>query len=53
MYRKRVSWILLMAVLCLALYTVVRSRAQNKTEVILGGVDGGITLVDDTIKAVG
>ena len=46
MYRKRVSWILLMAVLCLALYTVVRSRAQNKTEVILGGVDGGLISSD-------
>ncbi len=31
-----------MAVLCLVLYTVVRSRAETKTEVIVGGVDGGI-----------
>ena len=46
MYRKRVSWILLMAVLCLVLYTVVRSRAENKTEVIVGGVEGGIISSD-------
>ena len=46
MYRKRVTWILLMAVLCLVLYTVVRSRAENKTDVILGGVDGGIISSD-------
>ena len=46
MYRKRVTWILLMAVLCLVLYTVVRSRAENMTDVILGGAEGGIISSD-------
>ena len=46
MYRKRVTWILLMAVLVLVLYTVVRSRAENRTDVILGGAEGGIISSD-------
>ena len=46
MYRKRVTWILLMAVLVLVLYTVVRSRAENMTDVILGGAEGGIISSD-------
>ena len=52
MRRNKLAWILLAGVLCLLLYSLVVMRRENKTTVILGGVDGafiesdGLTFVD-------
>ena len=52
MRRSKLAWVLLAGVLCLLLYTLVIMRSDNKTSVILGGVDGvfvesdGLTFVD-------
>ena len=40
MRRNKLAWILLTGVLCLVLYTIVVMRSDNKTTVILGGLDG-------------
>ena len=50
--RNKLVWILLAGALCLLLYSIVIMRSDNKTKVILGGVDGafiesdGLTFVD-------
>ncbi len=52
MRRNKLAWILLTAVLCLALYSVVVMRSDSRVSVILGGTDGafiqsnGLTYVD-------
>ena len=40
MRRNKLAWILLAGGLCLVLYAIVVMRSDNKTTVILGGVDG-------------
>lgn len=40
MRKNKLAWILLAAVLCVALYSVVIMRKDSKTYVILGGTDG-------------
>ncbi len=40
MQKRRVLWLLCMAGLSLVLYTIVVSRAQSRTDVIFGGVEG-------------
>ena len=44
--KKKVLWLLSMAALCLALYTIVVSRAQNGTNIIFGGEDGAFIRTD-------
>jgi LAS superfamily LD-carboxypeptidase LdcB len=52
MRRNKLAWILLAGALCLLLYSIVIMRSDNKTAVILGGLDGAfvesdsITFVD-------
>ena len=52
MRRNKLAWILFAGVLCLSLYLLVTMRSENKTTVILGGVDGafiesdGLTYAD-------
>ena len=52
MRRNKLAWILFAGVLCLLLYSLVILRSDNKTSVILGGIDGafiesdGLTYVD-------
>ena len=46
MNRKRVLWILCMAALSLMLVTVVRSRIDNRTDVIFGGAEGAYVRSD-------
>ncbi len=46
MKKKKVLWIISMVALCLVLYTIVISRMDRKTNVILGGVDGAYVSSD-------
>ena len=46
MRRKRTMQILLIAALCTALYTIVISRLDTKTNIIFGGVDGAFVSSD-------
>ena len=52
MRKSKLAWVFLAGVLCLVLYTLVVMRSDNKTSVILGGIDGafvesdGLTFVD-------
>ena len=46
MNKKRVLWILCMAALSLMLVTVVRSRLDNRTDVIFGGAEGAYVRSD-------
>ena len=40
MQRRRVLWLLCVAALSLVLYTIVISRAENRTDIIFGGAEG-------------
>ncbi len=57
MRKNKLAWILLAAALCLALYTIVVMRSDNRISVILGGTDGafiqsdGLTFVDPNAPA--
>ena len=44
--RNKLVWILLAGALCLLLYSIVIMRSDNKTTVILGGVDGAFVESD-------
>ena len=46
MRRNKLAWILLTGALCLVLYTIVVMRSDNKTSVILGGIDGAFVESD-------
>ena len=46
MRRNKLAWILLTGALCLVLYTIVVMRSDNKTTVILGGLDGAFVESD-------
>ena len=46
MRRNKLAWILLAGVLCLFLYTIVIMRSDNKTAVIIGGLDGAFVESD-------
>ncbi len=46
MRRNKLAWILLAGVLCLVLYSIVVMRSDNKTTVILGGLDGAFVESD-------
>lgn len=46
MKRRKTLWIICMAMLCLVLYTIVISRAENLTNVVFGGADGGYLQLD-------
>lgn len=47
MRRKKTLWLLIMAALCLVLYTIVVTRMDSKQEIIFGGVDGTYVNKDD------
>ena len=50
--RNKLAWILMTAVLCLLLYSLVVMRSDSKVSIIVGGTDGafiqsdGLTYVD-------
>ena len=46
MRRNKLAWIILTGALCLLLYSIVVMRSDNKTTVILGGVDGAFVESD-------
>ncbi len=46
MRRKRTTWILCIVALCTVLYTIVVSRMDRKTDIIVGGVDGAFVRGD-------
>ena len=46
MRRNKLLWIMIMAALCLGLYTIVAMRSENKVSVILGGSDGTFIQTD-------
>ena len=46
MNNRKVLWLLSMAALTLVLYTIVVSRAQNRTDVIFGGAEGAYVRSD-------
>ena len=46
MFKKKTVWLLCMAALCLALYTIVISRVENRTDVIFGGSSNGFIRSD-------
>lgn len=46
MNNRKVLWLLCMAALSLVLYTIVVSRAQNRTDVIFGGAEGAYVRSD-------
>ena len=43
---KKILWLVCMIMLCLVLYTIILSRADSTTKVILGGVDGAYVSSD-------
>ena len=45
-FKKKTIWLLCMAALCLALYTIVISRIEGRTDVIFGGSDNGFIRSD-------
>ena len=51
MRRNKLAWILLAGALCLLLYTIVIMRSENKTAVILGGLDGAFVESDSLTYA--
>ncbi len=57
MRRNKLAWIFLAGVLCLLLSVIVNMRRENKTSVIIGGLDGafvesdGLTFIDPNAAA--
>jgi D-alanyl-D-alanine carboxypeptidase len=49
MKTKRILWIFSMAALCVLLAVIVSARMTSKSEVILGGVQGGYLTIENSI----
>ena len=46
MRKNKLAWILMTAVLCLLLYSIVVMRSDNRVSVIVGGTDGAFIQSD-------